>query len=600
MRGMTHRWRLIEGIREGGAPPLVERVLAARGLSGESALSFCDPRLTQLHDPSLLPGLERAAERIIRALRAGERIVIYGDYDVDGVTAASILHRVANELAPGAPIEIYIPHRIEEGYGLNAEALRELASRGADVVVTVDCGVTAHAEARDARELGVDLIITDHHNASGGTAGEMPGAYALVHPRAAGSEYPFGELCGAGVAFKLAWRLATMWTGSERVHPKLRDLLLDCLALAGLGTIADVVPLVDENRVIARFGLSRLRSTNIVGLNALIDASNLSGEKISAEHVGFVLGPRLNACGRMGHARQAAELLTTATGERANEIAEHLARVNTERQGACKKTFEHAKSLAEEAGMTQSDHRAIVLAHEDWHPGIVGIVCSRLVDRFGRPAILMQRKDGVCKGSCRSVEDFNIHAALTGCEAQLSRFGGHDMAAGLELAADQLDAFTHKFVRIANGAITVEQLTPSLRVDCAATLDEFSIDTVTRLENLAPFGRANPKPAVLLEDLRLTRDAAPLGARGKHLCLQVTQGSRSLRIVGWSKGEWREQLRAGMRIDAVVRPKVNRWNGRVSVESELLDLREVKTPDLHTEAGISPSRPLTSPSSSPS
>ena len=396
MRGITHRWRLRDESPDAhtavrGVEPLPARILASRGLRGEAASRFLDPKLTDLHDPALLPGATRAAERVLHALATREPIVIYGDYDVDGVTASSILFHLCRAIAPDAPVSIYIPHRLDEGYGINAEAIAALADEGARVIVSVDCGVTAIAPAQVAHARSVDLIITDHHNtlapARPGEDPPLPDCYVIVHPRLPGSRYPYPELAGAGVAFKLAWRIATLHSGGERVHPNLRETLLDLLALASLGTIADIVPLVDENRVIARFGLSRLRAMNNEGMRALIDASGLASDKISAEDVGFRLGPRLNACGRLGHAREAAELLTTASGDRAVEIATQLTNLNKERQAAERRIFEQAHTLAEESGMCADERRAIVLAHDDWHPGVVGIVCSRLVERRRRPTI---------------------------------------------------------------------------------------------------------------------------------------------------------------------------------------------------------------------
>ncbi|MBZ0171517.1 MAG: DHH family phosphoesterase, partial [Phycisphaerales bacterium] len=371
-----------------GRADLLEKVLAVRGVT--DARAFLDPSLLHLHEPGLLPGIDRACERLLAAARAGEPIVVYGDYDVDGMTATAILYRVLRALEPGADVSTYVPHRLEEGYGLNSAAMLELSGRGARVVVSVDCGITAHEPARVAREVGLDLIITDHHNPPDG--GEtVPEAYAIVHPRLpfAGAAYPFGELCGAGVAYKIAWRMATMHEGSERVAGPVRTLLLDLLALAALGTVADVVPLVDENRVITRFGLSRCRTTAITGLVALIEAAGLAGEAIDSESVGFRLGPMLNASGRMGHAAEAVELLTTEDRSRADEIARGLCELNEERKRTQLKIFEQAVEMAEAAGMTGDDRRAIVLAHEDWHPGVVGIVCSRLVERYSRPAVLM-------------------------------------------------------------------------------------------------------------------------------------------------------------------------------------------------------------------
>jgi single-stranded-DNA-specific exonuclease len=357
-----------------GVPALVHRLLVARGIdSAEAQAAFLDPRLSQLHDPGLLPGIDRAVERLMAALKGGERIVIYGDYDVDGVTATAILYHTLRCAVPGAKIESYVPHRVDEGYGLNAEAMEKIATDGPAVVISVDCGVTAVEPAARAKALGLDLIITDHH-ALAADGGELPDAYAIVHPGLPGSAYPFADLCGAGVAYKVAWRLATTWCGSERVSKAFRDVLIECLPLAALGTIADVVPLVDENRVIARWGLTGLRRTSLTGLRALLEASELTGKNIDAYKVGFILGPRLNACGRMGHASEAVEMLTRADDERAMAIARQLNQLNKERQDTERLILNQAIRAAEQSGQLGDDSRVVVLAQDGWHPGVVGIV----------------------------------------------------------------------------------------------------------------------------------------------------------------------------------------------------------------------------------
>lgn len=557
----------------GGVDPLVARVLLSRGFAEVASMrAFCDPRMTSLHDPSLLPGLDRACERILDSLRRRAPLVIYGDYDVDGVTAASILFNICRAIAPEGPVQVYIPHRVDEGYGLNGQAIEQMARDGADLVVSVDCGVTARAEADIARRAGLDLIITDHH-ACAATEAELPQAFAVVHPRAPGSAYPFGDLCGAGVAFKIAWRLATLASGTERVSPELRELLLDLLALSALGAIADVVPLVDENRVIARFGLSRMRSTRFVGLNALIEASRLDNDRVTTEDVGFRLAPRLNACGRMGHALDAVELFTTDCPKRAEEIATALTATNERRRALERSIVEQAMQMAEQAGMIGDDRRAIVLAHDDWHTGVIGIVCSRLVDRFGRPTILMQRQGEVCKGSCRSIEGFDMHAALGACADHLTTFGGHVMAAGLAMDSARLEAFTEAFTAVANDRLSPDDLTPTLRVDCGAALSELSPRAVERLERLGPFGAGNPSPRIMLRGLTLSESPRPLGARGKHAKFTVRQDGRTVRLLGWGWGERAAALPTGCTVDAVVEPKLNRWNGRTTVEPLLCDLR---------------------------
>lgn len=571
-RGLMTMWR--PRTEQPAAGTLVERVLAARGIvDGEEIRAFLNPTLLQLHEPSLMGDMDIGAARILEALSRGERIAIYGDYDVDGVTAAAILYHVFKAMAPDADVLTYVPHRIDEGYGLNSGAIEQLASEGAKVIVSVDCGVTAVEPAETARRAGVDLIITDHH-APPEHEDRLPRAMAVIHPRRPGAAYPFGELSGAGVAFKLAWRLAALQSGGSKVSPALRKVLLDLLALAALGTIADIVPLHGENRVLAACGLGRIKHSPIAGLKALVEASGLAGEHVGEEQVGFVLGPRLNACGRMGHAAEAVELFTTASGARAEEIARNLTKLNDERRATERRIAEQAARMAEESGMTGSGRRAIVLAHEEWHMGVVGIVCSRLAEKFCRPTILMTRVDGECRGSGRSIEGFDLHGALARCAAHLSTYGGHAMAAGLRLDERNLEAFVEAFSAEA-AAIADEQLTPSLRVDCDAGVGELSMESVRELEKMAPFGQGHPRPRIRLLGARLADRPQVLGATGAHLklLLKCVRTGAMVRVVAWNWGERKELLAAGMEVEAVVSPRISSWNGTSRVEPELGDLR---------------------------
>ncbi len=557
-----------------GLEPLAARVLSARGLLNEEAERFLSPRLSHLHDPSLLPDIDRAADRMLEAVAAKQPIVIYGDYDVDGITASAILYRTLKAISPEALVSTYIPHRIDEGYGLNADALRSLAADGARVVVTVDCGITAVAPAAAARDAGIDLIITDHHNGANSEA-ELPGAFAIVHPRRPGSSYPFGDLCGAGVAYKLAWRLCTMHAGSVRLPESLRELLIELLALAALGVIADVVPLKGENRVIARSGLSRIRTSPFIGLRALVKASGLDGDRIDTEGVGFSLAPRLNACGRLGHAAEALELMLTEDPDRATEIARALTKLNDERRAVERKIAEQAHALAVERGMNGPDTRAVVLAHADWHPGVVGIVCSRLVDRLGRPTILMQDQGEILAGSGRSIDGYSLHAALHACAEHLHTFGGHDMAAGVKVTPAKLDAFTDSFLAHAASHLAPGDLIPRVQFDCDASIHELTPLAIHQLESLAPFGNSNPPVRVRVRGLRIGARPEPFGKTGAHLKLTVRDGARSVRLIAWNWAtrhpETAASIPVGTRIDALVIPKLSSWSGLV--EPELIDLQ---------------------------
>lgn len=563
IRGRAKRWVLAPDSAPAGSD-LVRRVLAARGLADEAARKALDCTLSDLHEPGLLPGIDRACERILGALAAREPIVIYGDYDVDGITASAILYHTLIAIGgEDAPVRTYVPHRLDEGYGLNAEAIESLVREGARVIVSVDCGITAAREADRARELGVDLIITDHHNPP--ADGSLPDAYALVHPRLPGSAYPFPDLCGAGVAYKLAWRLCVLASGDAagKVAPDKRELLLELLAFAALGTIADMVPLVGENRVLTRFGLGRVQRSMFGGLRELVSASGLDGENISADDVGFRLGPRLNACGRMGHAAEAVELFTTARGPRAREIAAGLHRQNLDRQNEERRIVEQAARMAEESGMTGADSRVIVLAHEAWHPGVVGIVCSRLVERFARPTILLCHHEGKLKGSGRSIAAFNLHGALDACAAHLTTFGGHDMAAGLSLLPEHLDAFVSALAGHALGRLSPEDLVNEIRIDAHATTPELTVAVAREIDKLRPFGQGNPRVRLLLRRARIDRAPAIFGAQGRHLNLFLRHEGRALRCVLWNGGAQRSELAMGQLVDAVVTPQISSYSREV-------------------------------------
>jgi single-stranded-DNA-specific exonuclease len=584
-QGHFKRWRTPEAGasdeaaafgRTVGLQTLAGTLLWRRGIRDETAgQRFLDPKLTHLHDPALLRGAARAATRIVEAVRAKQDIVVYGDYDVDGITASAILYHTLRALGDDVKVRCYVPHRIEEGYGLNSEAIAKLADEGAQLIVSVDCGITAIEQAAIARSRGVDLIITDHHE----MAAALPDAHTLVHPQLPGENgerYPFPDLCGAGVAYKLAWQVARTWCGGDKVSGALRTLLVDLLSLAALGTIADVVPLVGENRAIAMFGLRRVKQTPLVGLNALIDASSLRDEKIDSYHVGFVLGPRLNACGRMGHAKEAVKLLTEATPGEAAEIAEFLTAENNRRRDTERRIFEQARAMVRELGFHLPGVRAIVLGHAEWHAGVVGIVCSRLVEEFGRPTVLLSTTNGHAHGSARSIDGFSIHEAFGACADHLESFGGHAMAAGLRLATGKIPAFREAMIGYAAERLTEADLVPLLQIDCETPLAELSPLAVDQVRRLAPFGRSNPSPVVVIRGAKLSQAATPMGQTGQHMSMLVRQdGGAPIRCIGWKMSALVSKLPAGVTVDIAAEPTLNHWNGRTNVELVIKDLRWV-------------------------
>ncbi len=563
---------------------LVSQILLNRGVIGfQDCQDFLRPNLKCLHDPALMANLTVASERIAKAIRDKEKIVVYGDYDVDGITATAILWHAIKVL--GGVVDYYIPHRIEEGYGLNAEAVAEICDAGAKLIITVDCGVTALGPAKVARDRNVPLIITDHHewheSAAPLTTPQdheplLPDCFAIVHPRLPGPDgkpYPNPSLCGAGVAFKLAWGIGMAMSGANRVNDEFRSFLLEATGLAALGTIADVVPLVGENRVLAAYGLGGLRHSRLTGIEALIESASLTGQTLDAYHVGFLLAPRLNACGRMGHAKLAVELLTEASPERALEIATFLEQQNRERQGIEKQILQQALDQAAALGYDREDCRGIVLGAEGWHPGVIGIVASRIVDRFHRPTVMVALNNGHGQGSGRSVAGFHLARALEACGDHLIAYGGHEMAAGLKLDTPNFEAFRSAFCEHASKSLTAEQLVPELKLEGIADLRNVSPALVTDLQRLGPFGHGNRRPVLCCRDVTIAAPARRVGKSGDHLQLFIRQGNATMKCIAFNAGQWFDRLQPGTRLDLAVEPTLNEFNGRSSVELEIKDLQ---------------------------
>lgn len=552
------------------ASPLIAQVLHNRGLDDfDSVRRFLSPRLTDLHPPELLAGVDVAAERLRRAVRDKEKICIYGDYDVDGMTGVAILYRCLAMHA--ADVDYYVPHRLEEGYGVNVEAVERIAADGTKLLVTVDCGISAVEPLARGRRLGMDVIVTDHHEP--GQA--LPEVLAAVHPALQSGDspaYPNRDLSGAGVAFKLAWQFARAACGNDRVDEPTRKFLLESTSLAALGTIADVVPLLGENRVLAFYGLKGLAAVEHVGIRALVESAGLAGETLDAYDVGFRLAPRLNACGRMGHARAAVELLTRADAPRARAIADKLERQNAERQQIERRITAEAVEMVEAGRLPAGGDRAIVAASENWHAGVVGIVASRLVERFGRPAAVIAVDGPVAQGSARSIGGFHMRDALAACAERLVSFGGHAMAGGLRLAAGDVGAFAEAFTRYAAERLSADDLKPALRIDAETTLAQLSLPVVEHLERLAPFGQGNPRPLVAVRSCRLLAPPQRLGRGGGTVSFLVGQRGSRLRCVGFGMGDLADRLIGRDTVDIAGRPALNRFSGRTSVEMHLRDV----------------------------
>ncbi|MEX2114906.1 MAG: single-stranded-DNA-specific exonuclease RecJ [Pirellulales bacterium] len=562
--------RIVALERAAAIPAVVAQLLICRGICDpRTAGDFLDARLSSLRDPEDLPGLPAAADRIMAAVTAGRRIVVYGDYDVDGMSATAILYLCLRLL--GGDVSYYVPNRMDEGYGLNRQALETLRQRGADMVVTVDCGAASVDEAQAARALGLELIITDHHQ-FGAT---LPDAAAIVHPALPGSAYPFTGLCGAGVAFKLAWALCQRASEAKKVGPPMREFLMQSVGLVALGTVADVVPLVDENRTIVRHGLTSLRERPALGVAALAKLTKLDEKPhLSSEDIAFTLAPRLNAAGRLGQAALGVELLTTDSAERASALAAYLNELNKSRDSLERSIYLAANKQAIERFDPEND-AALVLADRGWHVGVIGIVAARLAEKFHRPVVMVSfeavgAKPGV--GSARSVPGFDLHAALAaGCEHLLSH-GGHAAAAGLKIEEHRLDDFRAQFCEHAAAELAGTPRVAELRIDAEVPFSALTTSTVMDIERLAPFGQANPRPLLCTSEVTLCEPPKRIGGGERHLSLRLAQHGVELRAVAFGGGEWAEELGETPGTIAVAfRPFVNHFRGRKSVELQVCD-----------------------------
>ena len=544
-----------------GIPPLAAMVLCARGLdTPEKAASFLDSGLDQLRDPLLMKDMDKAAARVARALAAGETMAVYGDYDVDGITSTCLLTDFLR--SEGGQVIPYIPNRMEEGYGLNTDALDTLQREGVSLVVTVDCGITAVEEADHARALGVDLVITDHHECKS----RLPQAEAVVDPHRSDCPYPFKCLAGVGVALKLVLALG----GPARQ----RELLERYADLAAVGTVADVMSLTGENRTIVRLGLEGLRRTRRPGLKALLREAGLEERPLTSGTIGYTLAPRINASGRMGRAALAGELLLTDSPARGEELAAELCQLNRDRQAIEAEIYEECEALAQ--ALPQQQRYALVLAGEHWHQGVVGIVASRLADKYSCPAFMICLQDGRGKGSCRSFAGFNLFAALEHCAPLLEGFGGHELAAGFTIREENIPAFAqamNDYVRAATGG---EEMVSVLDID--AEVEDPSLLTLEGAEGLdllEPYGAGNPKPVFSLSGCLITALSEVGG--GRHLKLKLAAGGRSFDAIFFSATAAQAGVAVGDRVDVAFTPQVNEYRGWRTVQLQVCDLRPALT-----------------------
>ncbi len=549
--------------------PLLAQILINRAITDtRTGALFLRPKLIELVSPERMPGIEAAVCRLRQAIENKEKITLYGDYDVDGITGVSILLQVLTLL--GADVDYYIPHRIDEGYGLNTEAIRSLAKSGSKVIVTIDCGIAAFDSAELAEQLGLDLIITDHHQ----TETSLPKAVAIVHP-ALDESYPNQDSSGSMVAYKLAWAIANQFSSGPKLEPALREFMLNATGLAALGTIADVMDLRDENRVLTSFGLKALPQCRLPGIQALIETAGLTGQGLDSFDIGFKLAPMLNAAGRMGHARLAVELLSSNSQNRSMQIAEYLKEQNNQRQRCERKIFEQACEMIVGYGLNHPDHKSIVLSAENWHMGVLGIVASRIAETFYRPAILINApgKTDSAQGSGRSIPGFCLLSAIRACGHHLIKFGGHKMAAGITIQPEKIDQFAADFEAYARQNLNEDDIVAKLHIDALAQLDQFSREAVGQLRMLGPFGPGNPPPVFATKGVRLASPPRKVGARSDHLQLAITDNRNSIRCIGFGMGKLEKKLLEHDFFNVAYQAQINNYNGFSNVEFVLADIR---------------------------
>ncbi len=543
--------------RELNLPPVIATIILNRGISEPD--SFISPTEDALLDPFLMKGMEKAAERILSALEKSEKIAIYGDYDVDGITSTAIMVRFLR--SHKADVMYYIPDRLEEGYGINKNAIDKIADSGVSLLITVDCGITAVGEIEYAKTKGIDTIITDHHECKD----EIPDAYCLLNPKQPDCMYPFKKLAGVGVAFKLLQAL----TLKMRFH--MRELIEEYVDLVAIGTVADVMPLVGENRIIVKKGLELLSYTMNKGIRALAECAEINLTNVQTGTIGFMIAPRINAAGRMGDPRCAVELLLATDEMTARRYAEQLNEENRERQETEICILEEALEMIASNPAYKEDY-VLVLSHENWHHGIIGIVASKISERFHKPCILISTDEETGKGSGRSIRSFNLFKALEHCQGCLQKFGGHDLAAGLSVAPEQIDSFRKRINDYAKATLTEEDFTPLLYLDSELPAQYINMNTAEKLSILEPYGMGNASPLFFARKLTVSQ-IRPL-SEGKHIKLTLRSGEYSVDAVGFNMGELNEQLNNDDTIDIAFNLDINVYRGMRQLQVLLKDVKQ--------------------------
>ncbi|MEF9991007.1 MAG: single-stranded-DNA-specific exonuclease RecJ [Romboutsia sp.] len=536
----------------------ISQILKNRGIDNEKdAEIFMNPSLEYLRDPFLMKDMKKAVDRIKYGMENNQNIWIYGDYDVDGVSSTSILMLYFKSI--GYPAKYYIPNRLEEGYGINEDAIRTIHYQKCDLIISVDCGITSVKEVEVANELGIDVIITDHHECQS----EIPNAYAVINIKQENCNYPFKELCGCGVAFKLI----------QALTPKdiFEHTMYNYLEIATLATICDIVPVVDENRIIVKNGLKLMKEGNNLGLRELIKVCGVESNKIGSSHIGFSIGPRINASGRLGYSYLGVELFTTSSKEEASEIANLLEEKNNERQLIEARMYQEAEAIIQSNERYTTD-KVIVIAKEGWQHGIIGIVASKLTEKYYKPTILLTIEDGEATGSARSIKGFSIFDALVKCKHLLNKFGGHEQAAGLGLDADKVDILSDEVNRFAQYSLNEEDMIENIDIELELDENNIDLDLVDELHKLEPYGLKNPNPRFIIRDALLT-DIRVMGKNQNHLKFTIEKEGNVYDCVGFNMAHFKSGYTVGDRVDVLFQLGENDFRGRKKVQLLLKDMR---------------------------
>lgn len=532
---------------------LLAKILVNRGITGEEEIEiFLNPKRNNFHNPFLLNNMEKAVDRIIKAIETKEKTIIYGDYDVDGITSITVLKKFLNER--GLQVDYYIPNRLDEGYGLNDEAIKKIAEQGYTLMITVDCGISGIEEVKKATSYGIETIITDHHE----QLETLPEAYAIVNPKRKDNTYPFRGLAGVGVVFKVIQAISQKLNLDEKEYLKYLDIVC-------IGTISDIVPLVDENRVIAKLGLMLVKCTKNIGLRELIKETGY--KNVDSFMVSFGIAPRINACGRMGKQEEALELFLTDDYEKACTITKNLNQYNLQRQEIEKNIFDQA---IEELQKENIDNlNSIVLAGENWHHGVIGIVASRITEKYFKPTILIGIENEIGKGSGRSVPGFDLHDALAQSAEYLEKYGGHEMAVGLSLNKDKIKDFKIHFEQIAKDK-NVKSIVPVIKIDCEIGKKELNKQTVEQIKLLEPFGEKNKPPLISYKNLKIV--SIRTLSEGKHLKLMLKDGNDTVNAIGFNLGELINDYLIGDKVDVVGTLEINNYNCEEQIQINIKDM----------------------------